>query len=145
MGGTHRESGDDLLEHQYLCRLRLRIAASCLAQLPHLLAEPRGLVDQLLTLLQQGVQRLRHGRQLVAVRGHRQGREGLRLDLELSKYTNPRPAAHGARRLDCGPRGKIARSSGGGLRPDRRGRAVGEALRALRVACRPQAAPDGPP
>jgi hypothetical protein len=93
MGGTHRESGDDLLEHQYLCRLRLRIAASCLAQLPHLLAEPRGLVDQLLTLLQQGVQRLRHGRQLVAVRGHRQGR-GLRLDLELSKYTHPRPAAH---------------------------------------------------
>jgi len=97
MGGTHRESGDDLLEHQYLCRLRLRIAASCLAQLPHLLAEPRGLVDQLLTLLQQGVQRLRHGRQLVAVRGHRQGR-GLRLDLELSKYTQPSSCC--ARRLD---------------------------------------------
>ena len=142
MGGTHRESGDDLLEHQYLCRLRLRIAASCLAQLPHLLAEPRGLVDQLLTLLQQGVQRLRHGRQLVAVRGHRQGREGLRLDLELSKYTNPRPAAHVVLIAARGAKSRDLPGEGCGLTAER---AVGEALRALRVACRPQAAPDGPP
>jgi len=67
--GAHRQGRDDLLQHLDLRALRLDVTARRLAQLSHLLAEPRAVVHERVPLEQQRLQRALHRPELL-VRAH---------------------------------------------------------------------------